>query len=200
MDSSGLAKSSGEREGVDSSDKCRLLVAVAPNSNMDDTVLYIVHAALCRSKEMLGGKILLTTAFKCWLLVCSSTSHGHWQAGLLYKVHKVHHTRFTRFTVQGSHGSLYKVHKVHYTSSTSHGHWQAGWCTIQGSAQWFSWWYVAVDFIWIWQTKDSKRLASVRFEMDRTGDTVADFPDMSFVHVCWQLEYQNENKLSWAIN
>ena len=124
-------------------------------------ILYIVHAALCRSKEMLGGKILLTTAFKCWLLVCSSTSHGHWQAGLLYKVHKVHHTRFTRFTVQGSHGSLYKVHKVHYTSSTSHGHWQAGWCTIQGSAQWFSWWYVAVDFIWIWQTKDSKRLANM---------------------------------------
>ena len=66
MDSSGLAKSSGEREGVDSSNKCRLLVAaVALNSNMDDTVLYIVHAALCRSKEMLGGKILLTTAFKC---------------------------------------------------------------------------------------------------------------------------------------
>ena len=43
MDSSGLAKSSGEREGVDSSDKCRLLVAATvPNSNMDDTVHCIV--------------------------------------------------------------------------------------------------------------------------------------------------------------
>ena len=93
-------------------------------------ILYIVHAALCRSKEMLGGKILLTTAFKCWL-VCSSTSHGHWQAGLPYKVHKVYHTRFTRFTRFSTMVLLVTCSCGFYMDLTNKRQQETGKCTVR---------------------------------------------------------------------
>ena len=49
------------RVGVDNSDKCQLLVvAAAPNSNMDDTILCNTSVCIALSEEMLGGKIICT--------------------------------------------------------------------------------------------------------------------------------------------
>ena len=85
--SSELAKSSGEREGG-----CWQFRQVSTSRRRRCSKLkygwhYIqLYTALCRSKEMLGGKILLTTAFKCWLFLSSSTSQGQWQTGVQDKV------------------------------------------------------------------------------------------------------------------
>ena len=85
-------------------DKCRLLVPT-PNSNMDGNT--IQHCIVQEERKCLaalhctytpishcaiGGKILLTTAFKCWLLSVAPLHMGR----------LVYYTRFSTMTVRFS--------------------------------------------------------------------------------------------------